>query len=132
MEIIRKQNGLFEIAKNHSKSFQTICKISMLSFNMEVVTMCQSRVVDYAKVKKFTDSLIIPYIETSAKDSNNVELAFKDMVASIMSSMLSSKSENANINVSSKEKCQVVVFVNHDKTFTVIYCYIAFFSLFNL
>ncbi|CAF2128690.1 unnamed protein product [Rotaria magnacalcarata] len=62
------------------------------------------RVVDYAKAKEFADSLHIPYIETSAKDSNNVEQTFKHMIDPIMASMLSSKSENATINVSSKEK----------------------------
>ncbi|CAF3923495.1 unnamed protein product [Rotaria magnacalcarata] len=62
------------------------------------------RVVDYAKAKEFADSLHIPYIETSAKDSNNVEKTFKHMIDPIMASMLSSKSENATINVSSKEK----------------------------
>ncbi|CAF4640661.1 unnamed protein product [Rotaria socialis] len=62
------------------------------------------KVVDYGKAKKFADSLHIPYIETSAKDSNNVEQTFKDMIDPIMASMLSSKSKNTNINVSAKEK----------------------------
>ncbi|CAF3336246.1 unnamed protein product [Rotaria socialis] len=42
------------------------------------------KVVDYGKAKKFADSLHIPYIETSAKDSNNVEQTFKDMIDPIM------------------------------------------------
>jgi hypothetical protein len=41
------------------------------------------------------DSLNIRYVETSAKDSNNVEQAFKDMINEIVPD----KSSNTNIKI---------------------------------
>lgn len=39
------------------------------------------KVVDYATAKEFADEMGIPLLETSAKDTTNVELAFMTMVA---------------------------------------------------
>ncbi|CAM4819209.1 unnamed protein product [Rotaria magnacalcarata] len=91
------KNWLTEIERNGPEDVKRLLVGNKCDFTAK-------RVVDNAKAKKFADSLQIPYIETSAKDSNNVEQAFKDMISLLTASMLSSKSENANINVSSKEK----------------------------
>eukprot|EP00775_Hariotina_reticulata_P003290 gene3290-3567_t len=47
------------------------------------------RVVDYQKAKAFADEIGIPFLETSAKNSSNVEQAFMTMAAEIKNRMAS-------------------------------------------
>ncbi|XP_065026343.1 ras-related protein RABD1-like isoform X2 [Musa acuminata AAA Group] len=49
--------------------------------------LVENRVVEMEKAKAFADSLCIPFIETSAKDSINVEKAFLTMCAEIKKRM---------------------------------------------
>jgi Ras-related protein Rab-1A len=46
-----------------------------------------SQVVDYNVAKEFADQLGIPFLETSAKNSTNVEQAFITMAAEIKARM---------------------------------------------
>ncbi|XP_009421150.2 GTP-binding protein YPTM1 isoform X1 [Musa acuminata AAA Group] len=50
--------------------------------------LVENRVVEMEKAKAFADSLCIPFIETSAKDSINVEKAFLTMCAEIKKSRM--------------------------------------------
>jgi hypothetical protein len=50
------------------------------------------------------DLLNIRYVETSAKDSNNVEQAFKDMINEIIPDKSSVESTNTNIKIGSENK----------------------------
>ncbi|KAI8143229.1 putative GTP-binding protein ypt1 [Fennellomyces sp. T-0311] len=52
------------------------------------------KVVDYTAAKEFSDSSKIPVLETSAKDSTNVEQAFLTMAKQIKDSMGSSTMSN--------------------------------------
>ena len=45
--------------------------------------LVSKKVVDYNTAKEFADSLGIPFLETSAKESKNVEQAFLTMAAEI-------------------------------------------------
>ncbi|XP_042070191.1 ras-related protein Rab-1A-like [Haplochromis burtoni] len=45
------------------------------------------KVVDYTTAKEFADSLVIPFLETSAKNATNVEQAFMTMAAEIKKRM---------------------------------------------
>lgn len=63
------------------------------------------KAVEYSKAKEYADSLSIPFLETSAKNSTNVEQAFMTMAAEIKSRMSSVQSgpapkpsPNVNIN----------------------------------
>ncbi len=56
-------------------------------------------------LQKLADSLNIPYVETSAKNSTNVEQAFKAMIIEIIPSEASAESnKHTTINVSSQGK----------------------------
>mmetsp|Transcript_25919 Transcript_25919/g.58492 ORF Transcript_25919/g.58492 Transcript_25919/m.58492 type:complete len:202 (-) Transcript_25919:178-783(-) len=60
------------------------------------------KVVDYNTAKEFADQLGIPFLETSAKDSTNVEQAFITMAAEIKARMAQApapKSGGQNIQV---------------------------------
>ncbi|CAF1256146.1 unnamed protein product [Rotaria sordida] len=48
--------------------------------------LTSNRIVDHTKAKKFADSLSISYVETSAKNSTNVEQIFKNTIIDILSS----------------------------------------------
>ncbi|CAF1120705.1 unnamed protein product [Rotaria sordida] len=48
--------------------------------------LTSNRIVDHTKAKKFADSLSISYVETSAKNSTNVEQIFKNTIIEILSS----------------------------------------------
>jgi Ras-related protein Rab-1A len=68
------------------------------------------KAVEYNKAKEYAESLNIPFLETSAKNSTNVEQAFMTMATEIKSRMSSvhsgsstGKSSN-NVNVSSPGK----------------------------
>lgn len=45
--------------------------------------LAAKRVVEYSVAKEFADSLSIPFLETSAKNSTNVEQAFLTMAKQI-------------------------------------------------
>mmetsp|Transcript_1324 Transcript_1324/g.3545 ORF Transcript_1324/g.3545 Transcript_1324/m.3545 type:complete len:122 (-) Transcript_1324:640-1005(-) len=51
--------------------------------------LTSKKVVDYNTAKEFADSLGIPFLETSAKNSTNVEQAFITMAAEIKARMAS-------------------------------------------
>ncbi|KAH9788682.1 ras-related protein RABD2a [Citrus sinensis] len=53
-----------------------------------------NKVVSYETAKAFADEIGIPFMETSAKDSTNVEQAFMAMAASIKDRMASQPSMN--------------------------------------
>ncbi|XLT71900.1 hypothetical protein HN873_028326 [Arachis hypogaea] len=53
-----------------------------------------NRVVSYETAKAFADEIGIPFMETSAKDSTNVEQAFMAMSASIKNRMASQPAAN--------------------------------------
>lgn len=46
--------------------------------------LATKKVIDYNMAKEFADQQAIPFLETSAKNGDNVELAFMAMVAAIM------------------------------------------------
>ncbi|ODV96993.1 hypothetical protein PACTADRAFT_74579 [Pachysolen tannophilus NRRL Y-2460] len=54
------------------------------------------KVVDYAVAKEFADSLDIPFLETSALSSNNVEQAFFTMARQIKAQMANTQSSAPN------------------------------------
>lgn len=54
------------------------------------------RVVDHEQAKEFADGLGIPFLETSAKDSTNVEQAFMTMASEIKQRMIVSSSQAAS------------------------------------
>ena len=58
------------------------------------------RVIEYTTAKEFANSLNIPFIETSAKCSVNVELAFV-MMASQIKIDFDNKINDCNVNVTS-------------------------------
>lgn len=49
------------------------------------VDLVEQKEVDYNTAKKFADKAWVPFVETSAKDSTNVEIAFMQMVGDIKS-----------------------------------------------
>ena len=63
------------------------------------------RMVEYDVAKEFADSLQIPFLETSALDSSNVEEAFLTMAKQIKESMAQQhrdtgkKDDKANVNL---------------------------------
>jgi len=72
------------------------------------------KVVDYNTAKEFADSLGFPFLETSAKNSSNVELAFVQMVTQIMA-----RSENQQQQQQPKEQ-RVTVKKPEKKSFCLI------------
>ncbi|KAI9180673.1 hypothetical protein LWI28_007078 [Acer negundo] len=56
--------------------------------------LTDNRVVSYETAKAFADEIGIPFMETSAKDSTNVEQAFMAMAASIKDRMASQPTMN--------------------------------------
>lgn len=58
--------------------------------------MTTKKVVNYATAKKVADSLNISFLETSAKNSNNVEQAFLAMVAEINTTTNHQESNNGS------------------------------------
>jgi len=56
--------------------------------------LASKRAVDYNTAKEFADSLGIPFLETSAKNSTNVEQAFLTMAAEIKNRMVNTTSGN--------------------------------------
>jgi Ras-related protein Rab-1A len=60
--------------------------------------LTNQRKVEYEMAKKLSDSLGISYIETSSKDSTNVEEAFRLIVNESMSNILSIPVETSNMN----------------------------------
>jgi small GTP-binding protein len=67
------------------------------------------KAVEYTKAKEYADSLNIPFLETSAKNSTNVEQAFMTMATEIKSRMSSVQSTptgkpSTGVNVSSPGK----------------------------
>jgi hypothetical protein len=54
--------------------------------------------------KELSDSLGIQYVETSAKDSTNVEQAFKAMINEIIPDKSYVESTNINIKIGSQSK----------------------------
>lgn len=55
--------------------------------------LTEEKCVDPKKAKEFSDSLEIPFVETSAKTAQNVDQCFHDMAKSIKSRM-SNNSDN--------------------------------------
>ncbi|WIA44030.1 hypothetical protein OEZ86_010402 [Tetradesmus obliquus] len=53
--------------------------------------LTSKRVVDYQTAKAFADEIGIPFLETSAKNSSNVEQAFMTMAAEIKNRMATSQ-----------------------------------------
>ena len=53
--------------------------------------MTAKRQVEYAQAKEFADSLNIPFLETSAKNSSNVDEAFLTMAREIKKRIGNSK-----------------------------------------
>ncbi|CAM4892538.1 unnamed protein product [Rotaria socialis] len=49
--------------------------------------LTSQRIVDYAQGKELADSLNIPYVETSAKNSTNVKQLFMDMISELLPSV---------------------------------------------
>lgn len=49
------------------------------------VDLVERKEVDYNTAKKFADRMCVPFVETSARDSTNVEIAFMQMVGDIKS-----------------------------------------------
>jgi len=68
------------------------------------------KAVDYTKAKEYADSLNVPFLETSAKNSTNVEQAFMTMATEIKSRMSSvqsgpaGKASSGGVNVTSPGK----------------------------
>ncbi|RZC51694.1 hypothetical protein C5167_020120 [Papaver somniferum] len=58
--------------------------------------MTTNRVVSYETGKAFADEIGIPFLETSAKNSTNVEQAFMTMAGEIKNRMASQPAMNAN------------------------------------
>uniref|UniRef100_V9LEA5 Ras-related protein Rab-1A-like protein n=1 Tax=Callorhinchus milii TaxID=7868 RepID=V9LEA5_CALMI len=66
--------------------------------------LLSKKVVDYTVAKEFADSLAVPLLETSAKNSTNVEQAFLAMAADIKSRMgpgTNASAERANLKINS-------------------------------
>lgn len=57
--------------------------------------LTSKKVVDYNAAKEFADQLGIPFLETSAKNSTNVEQAFITMAAEIKARMASAPAPKA-------------------------------------
>lgn len=57
--------------------------------------MTKNRAVPYQTAKAFADEIVIPFMETSAKYSTNVEHAFMAMASSIKERMESQPTNNA-------------------------------------
>ncbi|KAL5059118.1 hypothetical protein RYX36_030722, partial [Vicia faba] len=57
--------------------------------------LTDNKVVSYETAKAFADEIGIPFMETSAKNANNVEQAFMAMAAEIKNRMASQPSNNA-------------------------------------
>merc|ERR1711964_629883 len=57
--------------------------------------LVSKRIVEYDSAKQFADSLDIPFLETSAKNSHNVEQAFLTMAAQIKNRMGTAEVQNA-------------------------------------
>jgi len=57
--------------------------------------LTSKKVVDYNAAKEFADQLGIPFLETSAKNSTNVEQAFITMAAEIKARMASAPAPRA-------------------------------------
>jgi len=49
--------------------------------------MVQKKIIDFSTAKEYADNIGIPFLETSAKDSTNVEQAFLTMAAEIKNRM---------------------------------------------
>ncbi|CAF1313698.1 unnamed protein product [Adineta steineri] len=62
------------------------------------------RVVDHAQAKNLADSLNILYVETSAKNTTNVELAFMSLISEIMPNQSSVKTDDTSIEIGSQQK----------------------------
>jgi Ras-related protein Rab-1A len=60
--------------------------------------LTEKRVVEYNTAKAFADEIGIPYIETSAKNANNVEQAFMTMAAEIKNRMAREPAMNKPAN----------------------------------
>ncbi|ODQ79539.1 hypothetical protein BABINDRAFT_161929 [Babjeviella inositovora NRRL Y-12698] len=60
--------------------------------------LTDKKVVDYAVAKEFCESLDMPFLETSALSSTNVEQAFFTMARQIKAQMANSQSANAASN----------------------------------
>lgn len=58
--------------------------------------MTDKRVVEYSVAKEYADSMGIPFLETSAKSSTNVESAFLTMARKIKERMGGSGEGNGN------------------------------------
>merc|ERR1712187_578978 len=56
--------------------------------------LVSKRIVEYESAKQFADSLDIPFLETSAKNSHNVEQAFLTMAAQIKTRIAATQSLN--------------------------------------
>ncbi|ELQ35884.1 GTP-binding protein ypt1 [Pyricularia oryzae Y34] len=61
--------------------------------------MADKKVVDYTVAKEFADSLGIPFLETSAKNANNVEQAFLTMARQIKERMGTTTTNNSKPSV---------------------------------
>jgi len=72
--------------------------------------MTTKKIVDYTRAKEYADGLGIPFLETSAKNSTNVEQAFLTMAAEIRnrigsgSAASDTRSSNVKINASTPVK----------------------------
>mmetsp|Transcript_30346 Transcript_30346/g.61096 ORF Transcript_30346/g.61096 Transcript_30346/m.61096 type:complete len:101 (-) Transcript_30346:149-451(-) len=60
--------------------------------------LTSKKVVDYNAAKEFADQLGIPFLETSAKNSTNVEQAFITMAAEIKARMAQAPAPKAGGN----------------------------------
>lgn len=80
-----------------------VCKLLVGNKN----DLKSKKVVDTETAKAFADSLGIKFLETSAKESENVEEAFRIMAAEIKASTSFQPSKNnapGTVNVSSKDE----------------------------
>ncbi|PVU92327.1 hypothetical protein BB561_003900 [Smittium simulii] len=64
--------------------------------------LSESRAVDYTQAKEFADQIGIPYLETSAKDSTNVEQAFLTMAKQIKDRIVKAKMLETKILAAAK------------------------------
>ncbi|XP_052431523.1 ras-related protein Rab-1B-like [Carassius gibelio] len=64
--------------------------------------LASKKVVDFTTAKEFAESLKIPFLETSAKNANNVEKAFLTMASEIQKRVGTDSVQNEAIKMGSK------------------------------
>ncbi|CAF1239672.1 unnamed protein product [Rotaria sordida] len=94
--------------ENINKWFQEIDRQATDAMNVLLVgnkcDLTYDRVVGHATAKKLADSLNIPYIETSAKNSTNVEQVFETLAIEIMSILASTEAKASSVSHQAETK----------------------------